>query len=834
MNYDHKIIEKKWQDIWEREKTFAARGDSSKKKSYLLIEFPYPSGEGLHVGHLRSYTAMDVLARKRRMQNENVLFPIGYDAFGLPTENFAIKTGQPPALITEKNIANFRHQLKSIGYSFDWDREVTTSDPAYYKWTQWIFSQLYKHGLAYKDKIAINWCPKDKIGLANEEVIAGKCERCGTEVEQREKEQWMLKITAYADRLLKDLDLVNFLPRIRSQQENWIGQSEGAEVRFSLTSIPGQEDRKHFVDVFTTRIDTIFGATFLVIAPELAQKWLDVGWQASDEVKTYIATSLKSRELDRAEQAAKEKTGVFTGVYAINPATEKEIPVWVADYVLGAYGTGAIMAVPAHDERDFAFAKKFDLPIIPVVRPASLATIPLAGIPNLTPGVPGEIRVESECWIGEEGELVNSNGFDGMSSEEAKKAIAEKIDATMKTQYKLRDWVFSRQRYWGDPIPMVHCENDGWVPVPEDQLPVVLPQVEKYQPTDNGESPLATVTDWVNTTCPTCGGPAKRETDTMPNWAGSSWYYLRYIDPKNDKVLADAEKMKHWLPVDWYNGGMEHTTLHLLYSRFWHKFLFDIGVVPTAEPYAKRTSHGMILGPDGQKMSKSRGNVVNPDDVVATCGADTTRLYELFMGPFAEAIPWSSESIAGVRRFLERVWHIAQDSNPQSEMRNPQSDRELKRMVAKTVKKVTEDIETFSFNTAISAMMELVNYLFTIREQAVAGKDEAVRNLLLILYPFAPHITAELWGQTQKEQGMIWEQSWPSYNEADLVQDTVNVVVQVNGKVRGTITLSAAVTEEEQVAAAKAEPNVAKWLEGKTIIKIIAKVSKLVNFVVAE
>lgn len=802
--YDHKKIEKKWQDRWEKEKTFAASDDASKKKSYLLIEFPYPSGEGLHVGHPRSYTAMDVLARKRRMDGENVLYPIGFDAFGLPAENYAIKTGQHPAVVTQKNIENFRRQLKSLGYSFDWSREVVTSDPKYYRWTQWIFLKLFEKGLAYKAKIAINWCPKDKIGLANEEVVAGKCERCGTEVELREKEQWMLKITAYADRLLKDLGYVDYLPRIAAQQENWIGRSEGAEVRFHLVNVPGQEDRKHFVDIFTTRIDTIFGATFLVISPELAKFWIDVGWQASDDVKNYVTEALKNRA--NKDEGEREKTGVFSGMNAINPATEKEIPVWVSDYVLGGYGTGAIMAVPAHDARDFDFAKRFDLSITRVIEG-------------------GELPYEGE------GVLTGSGSFDGMSVSESQSKIIIKIGAKEKVQYKLRDWVFSRQRYWGEPIPMVQCETDGWVPLPEGQLPVELPNVEKYQPTDTGESPLAAVAEWVNTTCPKCGGEAKRETDTMPNWAGSSWYYLRYIDPHNDQAFADKEKLKYWLPVDWYNGGMEHTTLHLLYSRFWHKFLFDLGLVPTPEPYAKRTSHGMILGDDGQKMSKSRGNVVNPDDVVATYGADTMRLYELFMGPFAEAIPWNSDSIAGVRRFLERVWYVIVEEKKLREL-TAEEEKELKFWTAKTIKKVSEDIETFSFNTAVSAMMEFVNYLYTIREAGSPAKDEALRSLLVLLSPFAPHVTAELWEHVDNGQP-IWQTAWPTYKETDLVQDSQNIVVQVNGKLRGNVTVATGADEATVIETAKAESNVAKWLDGKTITKTIVR-GKLVNFVVAE
>jgi len=815
MVYDHKFIEKKWQDFWEKKGSFVVTEDKTKEKAYLLIEFPYPSGEGLHVGHPRSYTAMDVLARKRRMDGQNVLFPIGFDAFGLPAENYAIKTGQHPTIITEKNIANFRRQLKSLGYSFDWSREVVTTDPSYYKWTQWIFLKLFEKGLAYKLKMPINWCPSCKIGLAHEEVVDGKCERCGTKVEQKEKEQWMLKITAYAERLIDDLDTVDYLPRIKTQQVNWIGKSEGHNVNFKIT------DCKLNINIFTTRLDTIFGATYLVLAPEheLIQKLRDK-IKNFVVVKEYIDKASKKTELERKAEE-KEKTGVILeGVEAVNPVNSETIPVFVADYVLLGYGTGAIMAVPAHDTRDFAFAKKFNLGIKCVIDPV-------------------EAEEQKDAHKGDRvyidyGRLINSSEFNGLSSEEAIKKIAKKFGAEKKVQYKLRDWVFSRQRYWGEPIPMVDCQKCGWVPVPEKDLPIELPQVEKYEPTDTGESPLATMTDWVKTVCPKCNGEAKRETDTMPNWAGSSWYFLRYTDPKNNKALADPKKLKYWTPVDWYNGGMEHTTLHLLYSRFWHKFLFDIGIVPTSEPYAKRTSHGMILGESGEKMSKSRGNIVNPDEVVATYGADTLRTYELFIGPFADAVPWSTQGLVGVRRFLDRVWYLVNEpTGGNTTNATPNEIKELKNIISKTIKKVGEGIETFNFNTAIASMMELVNYLYSIRTISTPIKKETLQSLLLVLYPFAPHLVSELWEQKISKTSILLE-SWPKYNEADLVVDSIVVPIQINGKLRGTINTSPTTAEEELIELAKAEPNVVKWIQGKQIIKTVVKIGKFVNLVVKE
>jgi leucyl-tRNA synthetase len=826
--YDHKEIEKKWQDVWETEQSFAVKEDAKKKKSYFLVEFPYPSGAGLHVGHPRSYTAMDVLARKRRMEGENVLYPIGFDAFGLPTENYAIKTGRPPAEITKENCDNFRRQLKALGFSFDWTREVNTTDPEYYKWTQWIFLKMYEQGLAYKAKSTINWCPSCKIGLAHEEVVNGKCERCGSDVVQREKEQWMLRITKYADRLIDDLETVDYLPRIKNQQINWIGRSEGAQFGFKLRGVTGQEDDKHEVRVFTTRLDTIYGATFIVVSPETAKFWMNIGWQANDAVKSYVEESLKKRELDRMEQ--KDKTGVDTGVRAVHPLTGEELPVWVADYVLGSYGTGSIMAVPAHDERDFEFAKKFGLDIKQVV----LTTGSVAGSVNESgAGVVQEFADEWNNHYTNYGKLINSSEFDGMTSEDVIPAIAKKIGAEIKNQYKLRDWVFSRQRYWGEPIPMIKCDRCDWVAVPEDQLPVTLPEVEKYEPTDTGESPLSAIRDWVETTCPKCGGKAERETDTMPNWAGSSWYFLRYADTHNETALASGEKLNYWTPVDWYNGGMEHTTLHLLYSRFWHKFLFDIGVVPTAEPYLKRTSHGMILAEDGTKMSKSKGNVVNPDEIVATFGADTLRTYEMFMGPFADTIAWSTDSLVGVRRFLDRVYYIVKEVTTADAIAGDEKqEKELRFMVAKTVKKIGEDVETFNLNTAVSSMMELVNHLYQIRNVDIE-KQDALQKLLLVLQPFAPHLTAELWSAVGGE-GYVWKQGWPTYDEADLVRDIVTIAVQVNGKLRGTIEAENNIGEAEAIQLAKKNDNVSKWLAEKELVKQIYVPGKLINFVIKE
>ncbi len=969
--YDHHKIEQKWQKHWDETKAFAATENSQKKKSYLLVEFPYPSGEGLHTGHVRSYTAMDVIARKRRAQGQEVLYPIGWDAFGLPTENYAIKTGIPPAEVTKKNTDTFRRQLKNLGLSFDWDREVNTTDPAYYKWTQWIFLQLYKKGLAYKAKTTINWCPKDKIGLANEEVVDGKCERCGNPVEKREKEQWMLAITKYAQRLYDDLDLVDYIERAKVQQRNWIGPSEGARIDFALHFVykpdanenRGPNGEKAKITVFTTRPDTLFGATYMVLAPEHPWVMLALDDQHDvlenkDEVRAYVASVKDKTEIDRTAEG-KEKTGVeLKGVKAINPANGEEIPIFVADYVLGSYGTGAIMAVPAHDDRDFAFAKKFNVPIKQVIVPctidannppragweevkrdtavvhlrnkatgtfallnwhgslegittaimggvepgqtpeeAALAEISeeaaisgakiiktapwvtaarysashknqnrcahawafLAEIENLE--VQGEIPANEQAlhtlvWVDEsevaarltpqhqklmwhllhheepltgDGYLINSGQFDGMDSEQAKKKITECVGGEWVTTFKLRDWVFSRQRYWGEPIPMIRCQKDGWVPVPEDQLPVTLPVVEKYQPTDTGESPLATIMEFVETTCPTCGGPAKRETDVMPNWAGSSWYFLRYCDPRNAEEFASMLKLQYWLDsnlprsssqsgggVDWYNGGMEHTVLHLLYSRFWHKFLFDIGLVPTSEPYAKRTSHGLILAGDGTKMSKSKGNVVNPDELVNTMGADSLRLYEMFMGPFEQAIAWSTDGVVGARRFLERVWQMhekvaAVTMTPETEV-----------LVHQTIRKVTEDIEALKMNTAVSALMILSNHLHELEKVP----SEAYAALIGLLNPFVPHFSAEL-----AERKGVSLATWPQFDAQKAEPKSVVVAVQVNGKVRGSVSLSPQASETEALDAARRDPAVAKWLAQGKEKKAVYVSGRIINFV---
>jgi leucyl-tRNA synthetase len=800
MRYDPKAVEKKWQDIWERENTFAASDDYSKPKFYALVEFPYPSGQGLHVGHPRSYTALDVVARKRRLQGYNVLYPMGWDAFGLPTENFAIKNHIHPEIVTRNNVARFKSQLKSLGLSFDWEREINTTDPEYYKWTQWIFIQLYKKGLAYKKEMAVNWCTSCKCVLANEEVVGGVCERCGGEVVRKVKSQWMLKITAYAQRLIDDLELVDYPERVRAQQIHWIGRSTGAQVRFETTA--GQP-----LLIYTTRPDTLFGATYMVMSPEhpLLEEWMPL-LQNADEVKAYQEAAGKKSDFERTE-VAKDKTGVcLQGVRAINPVNGREIPIFISDYVLVSYGTGAIMAVPAHDTRDWEFAKKFDLPIIEVVKGGDV-----------------EKEAFTDCATGV---MVNSGFLDGLSVEDAKVAIKnwleEKGIGESKVNFKLRDWVFSRQRYWGEPIPLVHCDKCGYVPVPEDQLPVRLPQVESYEPTDNGESPLAAIDEWVNTTCPHCGGPAKRETDTMPQWAGSSWYFLRYTDPKNADAVASKEALAYWTPIDWYNGGMEHTTLHLLYSRFWHKFLYDIGVVPTPEPYAKRTSHGMILGENGEKMSKSRGNVVNPDDIVNEYGADTLRLYEMFIGDFEKAAPWSSASIRGCRRFLERIWAMAEKPVEGDGVRPA-----LESAVHKTIRKVGDDIENLKYNTAIAAMMALLN---DYAEQGGATREE-LRILLTLLNPFAPHITEELWEQLGFG-GQLAHAQWPAYDEKKCVDDTVEIVVQVNGKMRGRLQIAVDATAETAIAAAKADEKVAAAVAGMQIVKEIYVPKKLVNIVV--
>ena len=799
--YDPSVIEPKWQQIWDMTHAFEASDDHSKPKFYGLIEFPYPSGQGLHVGHPRSNTAMDIIARKRRMEGYNVLFPIGWDAFGLPTENYAIKNKVHPADVTKANIDHFRSQLKMIGFSFDYSREVNTTDPAYVKWTQWIFLQLFKNGLAYKAEMPINWCPSCKCGLANEEVVGGNCERCGTPVIRRVKTQWMLRITAYAQKLLDGLDNVDFIERVKTQQRNWIGRSTGAEVDFKLT-VPGEK-----VTVYTTRPDTLFGATYMVLSPEhpLIDK-LSGSIRNFDECMRYREEAARKSDFERAE-LAKEKTGVMIdGVRAVNPVNGKEIPIWLSDYVLMSYGTGAIMAVPAHDTRDWEFAKKFNMPIIEVV----------AG---------GDVEKEAYTDI-QDGVMVNSSFLDGMTVKDAKKAIIDHLtktgDGHEKVNYKLRDWVFSRQRYWGEPIPIIHCDKCGMVPVPESELPVVLPNVKNYEPTDSGESPLSTMTDWVNVTCPCCGGPARRETDTMPQWAGSSWYFLRYCDPHNDQAFASKEALDYWMPVDWYNGGMEHTTLHLLYSRFWHLFLHDIGVVSAPEPYQKRTSHGMILGENGEKMSKSRGNVINPDDVIKDIGADAFRLYEMFMGAFDQAIPWSTNGAKGCRKFLDRVWRLQEMVTDEKGF----SDR-LNGLMNETIKKVSEDYEKMKYNTAIAAMMTLVNEMYN---AGSVTRDE-LEALLLILSPVAPHICEEIW-QNLGHAEPIHHQKWPVWDEEALKKQEVEIAIQINGKVKGRIMIPADLTRETAVTELPGHPDVIRLVNGREIAKIIFVPGRLLNIVV--
>ena len=800
-NYEYAKIEKKWQDIWDKNHTFEAKNDYTLPKFYGLVEFPYPSGQGLHVGHPRSYTAIDIVARKKRLQGYNVLYPMGWDAFGLPTENFAIKNHVHPAKVTENNIENFKRQLKSLGFSFDWSREINTTDPSYYKWTQWIFLQLFKQGLAYKKEMSVNWCTSCKCVLANEEVVNGVCERCGSEVVQKEKSQWMLKITEYAEKLLEGLNDVNFIERVKTQQRNWIGRSYGTQVTFN-TNIGDT------FDIFTTRADTLFGVTYMVMSPEhpLLSKWEDKIINL-DAVKEYQVSASKKSDFERTE-LAKDKTGVkLEGVTAINPVNGKEIPIFISDYVLISYGTGAIMAVPAHDTRDWEFAKKFNLPIVEVV----------------SGGEDVQKAPFTDCATGM---LVNSDFLDGLSVEDAKKKmqswLTEKGIGKVKTNYKLRDWVFSRQRYWGEPIPIVHCEKCGYVPLPESELPLVLPNVESYEPTDNGESPLAKMTDWVNTTCPHCGGPAKRETDTMPQWAGSSWYFLRYCDPHNDKEFASKEALEYWCPVDWYNGGMEHTTLHLLYSRFWHKFLYDIGVVPNPEPYSKRTSHGMILGENGEKMSKSRGNVVNPDEIIKDYGADTMRVYEMFIGDFEKAAPWSQSSIKGSKRFLDKVWALYGILCDEKGIR-PSLEAEFHR----TIKKVTEDIENLKMNTAIAALMSLMNNIYS------TGKITAdeYKIFITLLNPFAPHITEELW-EICGFEGMLNAAKWPTFDETKCVDATVEIVVQVNGKIRARLNVAANISSDEAIALAKQQDAVISEISGKNIVKELYVPKKLVNIVV--
>ena len=799
--YNHKVVEKKWQKVWDDNKAFAATDDYSKPKYYALVEFPYPSGQGLHVGHPRPYTALDIVARKRRMQGYNVLYPMGWDAFGLPTENYAIKNKIHPKIVTENNVKRFKEQLHSLGYSFDWDREINTTDPSYYKWTQWIFLKLFKAGLAYKKEMPINWCTSCKVGLANEEVVNGVCERCGAPVVRKVKSEWMLKITDYAEKLIEGLDHVDYIERVKVSQKNWIGKSQGAEVDFS---IKGKEDK---LRVYTTRCDTLFGVTYMVVSPEhpIIDKYKNElkNW---DVIAAYRDEAAKKSDFERAE-LAKEKTGVqIEGLTAINPVNGKEIPIWISDYVLMSYGTGAIMAVPAHDERDWEFAKKFNLPLIQVVaKNGEEVDINAAAFTDVATGV-----------------LINSDFLNGLEVKDAKaKMIAfleEKKIGTAKTNYKLRDWVFSRQRYWGEPIPIVHCDKCGYVPIDESELPLMLPEVESYMPTDNGESPLAAMTDWVNTTCPCCGGPAKRETDTMPQWAGSSWYFLRYTDPHNDEALASKEALKYWMPVDWYNGGMEHTTLHLLYSRFWHKFLYDQGVVPCPEPYQKRTSHGMILGENGEKMSKSRGNVVNPDDIVREYGADTLRTYEMFIGAFDLSASWSEDGVKGCRRFLERIWKL-QDIMTNEE--GYSSDFETK--MHQTIKKVSSDYENLKYNTAIAAMMALLND-FTKKGSITKGE---YKTLLILLNPVAPHITEELW-QIIGGSGYVYEQTWPEYEEAKTVENTVEIAVQINGKTKGTLAIGRDDAKEDVIA--KAKESIADKLTGN-IVKEIYVPGRIVNIV---
>lgn len=799
--YNPQKIEKKWQRYWETKKFYRAKDKSGKAKKYVLIEFPYPSGEGLHMGHLRPYVAGDVYSRYLRMKGGEVMYPIGWDAFGLPAENFAIKKGVHPKISTAKNIKNAKNQLKSWGISFEWSREVNTTDPAYYRWTQWMFLQFFKAGLAYEATGLINWCPKDKTGLANEEVIDGKCERCGTQVEKKELRQWYLKITAYADKLLEGLKDLNWPEAIKLQQENWIGRSEGANIKFKIS---GPELKFKEVEIFTTRPDTLFGATFLVISPELAKKWMDFGWVASSEIQKYIEDSILRGDQKRQIES-KDKTGIFTGVYAVNPANKEKIPVWTADYVLSGYGTGAIMAVPAHDQRDFDFAKKFNLPIKMVICP----NWPAPKCPIL-----------DEAYEGY-GYLVDSEKFDGMESERAKWEITKFVGGVKKVQYKLRDWVFSRQRYWGEPIPIVHCLKCGVVAVPEKDLPVKLPNIKKYQPTGTGESPLAAVKEWVNVKCPSCRGEAKRETNTMPQWAGSSWYYLRYIDPKNKKQLAKPELLKHWLPVDIYFGGLEHTTLHLLYSRFWHKFLFDQKVVPTPEPYNERVPHGIILGPDREKMSKSRGNIVDPQDIVKKYGADVLRMFEMFLGPHGDAIAWQEEGIVGVHRFLNRFWNFVNrydaDVKP-----NPKAVTILN----KYTKEIGDDIKNHQFNTGVSGLMKLLNEL---EPHEISKKEYGT--LLKLLAPFAPHMAEELWYSVLKKKNSIHLEKWPEYDEKLLAEEKIKLVVQVNGRVRDTIEVSKGLSEVEANKLAMIGENVKKHITGE-VKKVIYVQDRIINFVV--
>ena len=801
--YNHHVVEKKWQQVWDDEKAFAATNDFTKPKYYALVEFPYPSGQGLHVGHPRPYTALDIVARKRRMQGYNVLYPMGWDAFGLPTENYAIKNHIHPKIVTENNVKRFKEQLHSLGYSFDWDREINTTDQGYYHWTQWIFRKLFEAGLAYKKEMPINWCTSCKVGLANEEVVNGVCERCGSPVVRKVKSEWMLKITEYADKLIDGLDTVDYIERVKTSQKNWIGRSTGAEVDFAI------KDTEDKLTVYTTRCDTLFGATYMVVSPEhpYLDKYKDK-INNFDAILAYREEAAKKSDFERSE-LAKDKTGVqVDGLVAINPVNGKEIPIWVSDYVLMSYGTGAIMAVPAHDDRDWEFAKKFNLPIIQVVaKDGEEVDVNAAAFTDVATGV-----------------LVNSGFLDGLSVADAKAKMIEFLEEKKighaKVNYKLRDWVFSRQRYWGEPIPVVHCEKCGYVSLPESELPLLLPEVESYEPTDNGESPLAAMTDWVNTTCPCCGGPAKRETDTMPQWAGSSWYFLRYCDPTNDKELASKEALKYWMPVDWYNGGMEHTTLHLLYSRFWHKFLYDQGVVNTPEPYQKRTSHGMILGENGEKMSKSRGNVVNPDDIVRDYGADTLRTYEMFIGAFDLAASWSEDGVKGCRRFLDRVWKL-QDIMTDEEGYS----KDLETKMHQTIQKVSFDFENLKYNTAIAAMMALINDFY--KKNAVTKGE--YKTLITLLNPVAPHITEEIW-QAIGCEGRVYQQKWPEFDEAKTVTNTVEIAVQINGKVKATLNINKDDPKDEVIA--KGKELIADKLDGKNIVKEIYVPGRIVNIVV--
>jgi len=801
MEYNPKEIESKWQKKWDELKCFKAKDDLSLPKYYALVEFPYPSGEGLHVGHPRPYTALDIVARKRRLQGYNVLFPMGWDAFGLPTENYAMKNKMHPAAVTKKNIARFKSQLKSIGYSFDWDREINTTDPNYYKWTQWIFLQLFNHGLAYKKNMSINYCTSCKVGLANEEVVDGKCERCGAEVIKKMKNQWMLKITEYADKLIEGLSEVDYLESIKSQQINWIGKSTGAEVDFMLTGI------EEPLTVYTTRPDTLYGATYMVISPEhpYIEKYKSLITNL-DEIKQYQIESSKKSDFERAE-IAKDKTGVeIKGIRAINPLTDKEIPVWISDYVLMSYGTGAIMAVPGHDQRDYEFAKKFNLPIIEVVEG-------------------GDLEKEAFTDI-EKGIMVNSGIINGLEVKDAKKKITEYIESKgigkTKDNFKLRDWVFSRQRYWGEPIPLVYCEKCGWVPLDESELPLLLPDLDSYEPAEDGESPLSKMTDWVNTTCPKCHSSAKRETDTMPNWAGSSWYFLRYLDPNNDVCFADKEKINYWMPVDWYNGGMEHVTLHLLYSRFWHKFLYDIGYVNTPEPYSKRTAHGMILGENNEKMSKSRGNVVNPDKVIDNYGADTLRMYEMFIGDFEKSAPWSENGVKGCRRFIDRAYKMMDFMNDSDDY-----SKDLLTIMHKTIKKVTNDFETLKFNTAIAQLMAFSNAVYL--KGSITKKE--MQSFLILLNPVSPHITEEMWSLCGFD-GYIHEKSWPEYDEDKTIDDEIEIVVQVNGKIKAKIMISSDMSKQEMESLVETEDAIIEVLEGKKPKKIIAVPKRLINIVI--